>query len=146
MQAYPILQSQSLPTTNGQRVLITGITGFVASHVALQFLYQGYIVRGTVRLQSRFEDLATSMLFAPFASRMESYLCEDVAEHDFTQAVKSESFHILFLEEVDSEESARIRRTPRLMWLSFCVTVAILHFPLNFFPLLGPDFGLPLLR
>lgn len=34
-------------------VLVTGISGFIAKHVALQLLNDGYAVRGTVRSQSR---------------------------------------------------------------------------------------------
>lgn len=33
----------------GSLVLVTGVSGFVASHTALQFLEAGYKVRGTVR-------------------------------------------------------------------------------------------------
>ncbi len=34
-------------------VLITGISGFIAKHVALEFLKAGYKVRGTVRTRSK---------------------------------------------------------------------------------------------
>lgn len=48
-------QSRSRPTsplpaeTNAKVVLITGINGYIASHIGLQFLNKGYTVRGTSR-------------------------------------------------------------------------------------------------
>ena len=41
--------SMSLPAPSEQTIVITGISGFVASHIARTFLEAGYKVRGTVR-------------------------------------------------------------------------------------------------
>ncbi|KAJ3756096.1 NAD-P-binding protein [Lentinula raphanica] len=46
---------------NSHVVLITGISGFIASHVALQLLHKGYHVRGTAR-HAKLEALHSSKL------------------------------------------------------------------------------------
>ncbi|MBT8399722.1 MAG: NAD-dependent epimerase/dehydratase family protein [Rhodothermia bacterium] len=43
------------------RVLVTGITGFIAKHVALHLLREGFHVRGTVRDMSSTDDLRKTM-------------------------------------------------------------------------------------
>ena len=43
------------------RVLITGITGFIASHVAGKLLDKGYAVRGTVRDLEKGEQIVTAL-------------------------------------------------------------------------------------
>ncbi|ORE88041.1 NAD-dependent epimerase/dehydratase family protein [Aurantimonas sp. 22II-16-19i] len=44
-----------------QRVLLTGATGFIARHIALQLLLQGYRVRGTVRSAEKGEALRATL-------------------------------------------------------------------------------------
>jgi nucleoside-diphosphate-sugar epimerase len=48
-------------TTNQQRVLVTGGSGFIAGHCILQLLEQGYLVRATVRTLER-EKAARAVL------------------------------------------------------------------------------------
>ena len=43
------------------RVLVTGISGFIASHVALLLLYAGYSVRGSLRDPSRAGEVVASL-------------------------------------------------------------------------------------
>lgn len=43
------------------RVLVTGITGFIAKHVALALLGEGYHVRGTLRSPSREEEVCGAL-------------------------------------------------------------------------------------
>lgn len=38
----------------GSTVLVTGVSGFVGSHIADQFLHHGFRVRGTVRDQEKY--------------------------------------------------------------------------------------------
>ncbi len=40
-----------------ERVLVTGISGFIAKHIALELLASGYQVRGTVRAPSRADEV-----------------------------------------------------------------------------------------
>lgn len=47
-------------------VLITGLSGFLASHVALSFLTRGWHVRGTVRSPSKLASVASSAALAPY--------------------------------------------------------------------------------
>jgi dihydroflavonol-4-reductase len=42
-------------------VLVTGISGFIAKHVALQLLQEGYAVRGTVRTASRADEVRQTL-------------------------------------------------------------------------------------
>lgn len=46
---------------SGQRVLITGISGFLGGHVALALLKQGYAVRGSLRDLARAEQVRTTL-------------------------------------------------------------------------------------
>ena len=42
---------------NNKTILITGISGFIAKHCAIELLRQGYCVRGTVRSMSKAEEV-----------------------------------------------------------------------------------------
>ncbi len=44
-----------------QKVLVTGATGFVASHLILALLNEGYAVRGTIRSLAKRDDLLKSL-------------------------------------------------------------------------------------
>ena len=64
----------------GRTILITGATGFIARHIALQLLQQGYRVRGTVRSAAKGEGLLATLAQAGAdVSRLE------VAEADLTR-------------------------------------------------------------
>jgi dihydroflavonol-4-reductase len=45
--------------TETQKILLTGITGFLGSHIAIQLLDKGYEVRGTLRDITRAESMRT---------------------------------------------------------------------------------------
>lgn len=47
-----------------QRILVTGISGFIAKHVAFQLLQKGYEVRGTIRALNKAEQVRRSLLGA----------------------------------------------------------------------------------
>ncbi|RVX69098.1 hypothetical protein B0A52_06811 [Exophiala mesophila] len=77
-------QSKSRPTsplpveTNAKVVLITGINGYIASHIGLQFLNKGYTVRGTSRsLAARAHLLADA--FKGFEHKYEHSVVPNIA-------------------------------------------------------------------
>ena len=45
-----------------ETILLTGISGFIAKHVALKFLAAGYAVRGTVRRLDRAGEVRAALL------------------------------------------------------------------------------------
>lgn len=47
--------------TDGRRVLVTGISGFLGGHVALALLKRGYMVRGSLRDLSRAKKVHTTL-------------------------------------------------------------------------------------
>ena len=58
-------------------VLLTGVSGFIAKHIALKLLNAGYAVRGTIRRLDRADEVRTAL--AP-------YLTEHAGELTFVQA------------------------------------------------------------
>jgi nucleoside-diphosphate-sugar epimerase len=48
----PIMSFDNPTLPKGSLVLVTGVTGFIASHTAEQLLEDGYNVRGTTRRKS----------------------------------------------------------------------------------------------
>lgn len=77
----------------GSLVLVTGVTGFVASHVAKQFLERGYKVRGTVRDIAKAAWLVDDVLAPYFKDgAFELALVPDIsAAHSLDEAVKGVS-------------------------------------------------------
>ncbi|GFZ47245.1 hypothetical protein JCM24511_04988 [Saitozyma sp. JCM 24511] len=78
-----------MPTiSKGDYILVTGASGFIASHTALAFLNAGYRVRGTVRSAAKGEYLAK--LFADKGEGAFDYVLVDDITNDgvFDEAVK----------------------------------------------------------
>ena len=78
----------------GSWVLVTGATGFVASHVTRQFLKRGYKVRGTVRDLTQASWLVDDGHFKSYAENgdLELVVVPDLAaDGAFDQAVKGVS-------------------------------------------------------
>jgi nucleoside-diphosphate-sugar epimerase len=69
-------------------VLVTGISGFVATHVALRFLENGWNVRGTVRSDDKAKKVADLPCFKPFSKQLSFTIVKDLVSGDFTEAVK----------------------------------------------------------
>ncbi|EXJ80214.1 hypothetical protein A1O1_08356 [Capronia coronata CBS 617.96] len=69
-------------------VLVTGINGYIASHIGLQLLQKGYTVRGTSRSASAKEHLLAGV-FQGFESQYQHYEVKDItAPSAFDEAVK----------------------------------------------------------
>ena len=65
------------PGTNGKTILITGASGFIASHVVRAFLIAGYHVRGTVRSEAAATRVIRSHV--EYADRISFSMVPDLA-------------------------------------------------------------------
>ena len=71
------------------RVLVTGITGFVAQHVVIQLLAKGYQVRGTMRSLKRAEEVRSVLAkFDPRASEIEFMEADLSSDKGWANAAK----------------------------------------------------------
>ncbi|KAH9832389.1 nad dependent epimerase [Teratosphaeria destructans] len=71
----------------GQTILISGASGFVASHVVRAFLEKGYNVKGTVRSESTAQEVRKS--HPSYESQLSFAIVEDIARpRAFDEAVK----------------------------------------------------------
>jgi nucleoside-diphosphate-sugar epimerase len=70
-------------------VLVTGISGFLGSHVADQFLEAGYKVRGTAREVSKVDAIKKAFISKYGEGRVEVVAVPDITvEGAFDEAVK----------------------------------------------------------
>lgn len=70
-----------------QTILVTGASGFVASHIIREFLEAGYSVRGTVRSESSAERV--KQLHSKHADQLSFATVEDITTPGaFNEAVK----------------------------------------------------------
>lgn len=69
-------------------VLITGINGFVAIHTAVQFLENGWDVRGTVRSEEKGKKALAVPAFEKYKGKVTYVIVEDLIEGDFTEALE----------------------------------------------------------
>ena len=77
----------------GERVLVTGASGFVAQHVILQLLEKGYEVRGTLRSLKRADEVrAVLSKYTPKAAGIELVEADLGADAGWADAVKGCSF------------------------------------------------------
>lgn len=76
------------PTSSRQKqqpatVLLTGITGFIAGHIAVKLLQEGYRVRGTLRSRGRADELAALLRDQPGCADGElSFIEADLGDDD----------------------------------------------------------------
>ena len=78
------------PINESKIILLTGINGYIASHIALILLRKGYTVRGTSRSSSTLTNLVAQAAFQPFAStgRLQHTVVSDItAPGAFDEAV-----------------------------------------------------------
>ena len=101
----------SLPASNGETVLISGINGYIASSIGLDLLRKGYTVRGTSRSTSAKDDLLGGA-FKGYESRYEHEVVPDITETGaFDKAVKGRS---------------AMKTNPSFVYLHWLTDVAIL--------------------
>ncbi|KAA1097782.1 methylglyoxal reductase (NADPH-dependent) gre2 [Puccinia graminis f. sp. tritici] len=76
--------------TQPQKVLITGISGFVGAHVAKSFLDHGWEVIGTVRSAQKGNSLLALPAFSQSAKdgKIKFTVVEDISKADFNQVLK----------------------------------------------------------
>lgn len=77
------MSPMTLPT-----VLVTGISGFIAKHCALELLRGGYGVRGTVRQMAKAEETRTTLARHTDVSRLSFVEADLLAERGWSQAVQ----------------------------------------------------------
>lgn len=71
------------------RVLVTGITGFVAQHIVIQLLAKGYKVRGTMRSLKRAEEVRSVLArFDPRADEIEFVEADLSSDKGWADAAK----------------------------------------------------------
>ncbi|MDM7851170.1 SDR family oxidoreductase [Pseudochrobactrum kiredjianiae] len=77
-------------------VLVTGVTGFLAEHIALQLLQQGYRVRGTVRSIEKGDAIRRNLAkYCPDANEHLSFVQADLdSDAGWEEAVKDCSYVI----------------------------------------------------
>ncbi|KAJ7813126.1 NAD-P-binding protein [Mycena olivaceomarginata] len=73
-------------------VLVTGVTGFIASHIAKELLEDGFIVRGTAR-GDKFAELKSQAAVAK-NPRFQAIEVKDIATDDLTDALKDVKYVI----------------------------------------------------
>jgi hypothetical protein len=122
--AYPYLHHIHTKnnTMSNQLVLVTGISGFVATHVALEYLKNGHPVRGTVRSKEKGEVVKKTPCFQPYLEQLSFVVVEDLVTGDFSEAGESRVFFlgvVFFV--MDSRPSSSL----------FDYLTDITHFPLS---------------
>ena len=70
------MSDKALP--KGSRILVTGINGYIASHVGDQLMSQGYTVRGTARDQSKADSIGKTLKERNPSASFEPYVLSDV--------------------------------------------------------------------
>ena len=68
-------------------VLVTGISGFIARHCAVEMLNAGYAVRGTVRSLRRADDVRASLAQHADVSRLEFAIADLESDAGWPQAI-----------------------------------------------------------
>ncbi|RMX90014.1 hypothetical protein D0869_00441 [Hortaea werneckii] len=89
MEDAPVHSIMSATIPKGSTVLVTGVTGFIASHVADQLLQAGYHVRGTSRSKDKADWMVQLFSSKYGENRFEVYEVPDMmADTAFDESVK----------------------------------------------------------
>jgi nucleoside-diphosphate-sugar epimerase len=79
----------------GSTILVTGANSFIANHIADQLLTDGYNVRGTVRSQSKGEELQQYFDDAYGIGKFQLIIVEGITSSDaFDRAIKGKLVHV----------------------------------------------------
>ncbi|KAJ4854250.1 NAD dependent epimerase/dehydratase family domain-containing protein [Trichoderma breve] len=109
------MAEQTTAIPRGSLVLITGLTGYIATHVAQEFLHQGYKVRGTVRDISKASWLTDDLFSAEHAAgKVELIQVPDLgAPHAFDDAIKGVAAiaHVATVSNLDPDPNQVIPQT-----------------------------------
>ena len=94
--------SQEIP--QGSTVLITGVTGYIASHIADQVVAAGFRVRGTTRSADKAKPLQAVIDKKYGTGKLEIYEVKDLSKAGaFDEAVKG--MEAIFLEILGSDST-----------------------------------------
>lgn len=97
----PLLAMSTSAIPKGSIVLVTGVNGYIASHIADQLLLAGYNVRGSVRDASRTQWIAELFNKKYGPGRFERCVVPNMSvDGAFDVAVKGEPIHIPFTSSV----------------------------------------------
>ena len=97
-----------------EKVLVTGGSGFIALHCIDQLLEKGYVVRTTIRSESRIDEIKKAMNQYPnLDQNLEFHICDLLEDSGWDAAVDGCDFvlHVAspFILEVPSDEDVLIR-------------------------------------
>ena len=97
-----------------EKVLVTGGSGFIALHCIDQLLEKGYVVRTTIRSESRIDEIKKAMNQYPnLDQNLEFHICDLLEDSGWDEAVNGCEYvlHVAspFILEVPSDEDVLIR-------------------------------------
>lgn len=100
-------------TMAGRLIVITGISGFIAKHCAVEMLRAGYRVRGTVRDMARAEQVKATLAKHADVTNLEFAAAELLSDRGWAEAVEG-AYGVLhvaspFVIEAPKDENALIR-------------------------------------
>ncbi|KAL7419806.1 hypothetical protein Q5752_005722 [Cryptotrichosporon argae] len=77
-------------TIKTKTLAITGLNGFVATHVAVHFLERGWAVRGSVRGAARVDEVKAHAVFGPWVAKgkLDVVVVDDIVNGDYTALFK----------------------------------------------------------
>lgn len=77
----------TMTVTHSKTILVTGASGFLATHIVKAFLQQGYYVRGTVRSDQAAANVRKG--FSQYSDRLSFAIVEDISQPGaFNEAVE----------------------------------------------------------
>jgi hypothetical protein len=75
-----------------EKVLVTGITGYIGQHCAAELLRQGYAVVGTIRSRSKADDTRTALARVAPTSNLNFEEADLLSDRGWDQAMKGCTF------------------------------------------------------